>query len=204
MEIAAGGIEAAYYRVGGRSFRHVDPLGRDTDPTKYLQTVGGMSDLDRRRQESERNWPWEKWYGVCEWRDASVKHQDAGAFTGSSTSSSSCATTAKRGSDTSRASPSSRKAPWRCRSSCGPVRPRVYAVRLVNPNRSEEPPIPALILEATPEEPTTLVLSPRAFVANRIMRCDEPGPVRKFKLTHIVQRGGDFERVAFEAVDPDF
>jgi hypothetical protein len=36
------------------------------------------------------------------------------------------------------------------------------------------------------------------------MRCDEPGPVRKFKLTHIVQRGGDFERVAFEMVDPDF
>jgi hypothetical protein len=64
--------------------------------------------------------------------------------------------------------------------------------------------VPALILVETAEEPTTLVMSPRAFIPNRIMRCDEPGPIRKFKLTHIVQRGGDFERVAFEAVDPDF
>jgi hypothetical protein len=36
------------------------------------------------------------------------------------------------------------------------------------------------------------------------MRCDEPGPVRKLKLTRVVQRGGDFERVAFEEVDPEF
>jgi hypothetical protein len=28
--------------------------------------------------------------------------------------------------------------------------------------------------------------------------------VRKLKLTRVVQRGGDFERVAFEEVDPDF
>jgi hypothetical protein len=47
-------------------------------------------------------------------------------------------------------------------------------------------------------------MSPRAFVPNRVMRCDEPGPVRKFKLTRVVQRGGDFERVAFEMVDPEF
>ncbi|HXT05187.1 MAG TPA: hypothetical protein VN760_13455, partial [Casimicrobiaceae bacterium] len=85
-----------------------------------------------------------------------------------------------------------------------PGEPKVYAVRLVNPNRSEEPPVPALLLTETPEEPATLVLSPRAFIPNRIMRCDEPGPVSKFKLTRIVQRGADFERVAFEAVDPDF
>jgi hypothetical protein len=82
--------------------------------------------------------------------------------------------------------------------------PKVFAVRLVNPNRTEEPPVAALILEDAPEEASTLVLSPRAFIPNRIMRCDEPGPMRKFKLTHILQRGGDFERVAFEAVDPDF
>jgi hypothetical protein len=36
VEIAAGGIDAAYFRVSGRSFRRQDPLGRDTDPTKYL------------------------------------------------------------------------------------------------------------------------------------------------------------------------
>ena len=47
-------------------------------------------------------------------------------------------------------------------------------------------------------------MSPRAFLPNRVMRCDEAGPVRKFKLTRVVQRGGDFERVALEWVDPEF
>jgi len=61
-----------------------------------------------------------------------------------------------------------------------------------------------LLLTESPEEPATLVMSPRAFVLNRVMRCEEPGPVQKLKLTHIVQRGGDFERVAFEHVDPNF
>jgi len=62
----------------------------------------------------------------------------------------------------------------------------------------------AILLAESPEEPPSLVLSPRAFVLNRVMRCDEPGPIQKFKLLHIVQRGGDFERVAFEHVDPSF
>jgi hypothetical protein len=204
VEIAAGGIEAAYFRVGGRSFRHVDPLGRDTDPTKYLQTVGGISDLDRRRQESERSWPWEKWYGVCEWRDASVKHPDAGTFHWFLDE-----LVVVRDEGETRLGHVARVAVEPDGAVALALKlwagtPRVYAVRLVNPNRSEEPPVAALILEETPEEPTTLVMSPRAFIPNRIMRCDEPGPMRKFKLTHIVQRGGDFERVAFEAVDPDF
>ncbi|MEO9136730.1 MAG: hypothetical protein ABI316_09005 [Casimicrobiaceae bacterium] len=204
VEMAAGGIESAYLRVGGHSFRRVDPLGRDVDTTKYLQTVGGISDFDRRKDEAERNWPWEKWYGVCEWREASIKHQGGGAYHWFLDE-----LVVVRDEGQMRLGHVSRVAVeadgaialslklW-------PGDPKVYAVRLVNPNRTEEPPVAALILTETPEEPTTLVLSPRAFIPNRIMRCDEPGPTRKFKLTHIVQRGGDFERVAFEAVDPDF
>jgi hypothetical protein len=204
IDISGGGIEAAYFRVGGRSFRHVDPLGRDTDPTKYLQTVGGISDFDRRTEQAERSWPWEKWYGTCQWREASMRHQGAGAYQWFLDQ-----LAVLRDEGETRLGYVSRVvvepdgaialsvALW-------PGAPSVFAVRLVNPNRTEEPPLPALMLCETPEEPPTLVMSPRAFIPNRIMRCEEPGPVRKFKLTHIVQRGGDFERVAFEMVDPDF
>ena len=80
IEIAAGGTEAAYFRVGGRSFNRQDPLGRDTDPTRYLQTVGGISDFDRRKEQAERSWPLEKWYGVCELREATIKHQNGGSY----------------------------------------------------------------------------------------------------------------------------
>ncbi|HXU66710.1 MAG TPA: hypothetical protein VN707_05075 [Casimicrobiaceae bacterium] len=204
VEIAAGGIESAYFRVGGKSFRKVDPLGRDTDPTKYLQTVGGISDFDRRREEAERSWPWEKWYGSCDWREASLRRKDTGAYHWFLDQ-----LVVMREDGESRLGHVSRVAVepdgtigltlrlWAGRAS-------VFGVRLVNPNHTEEAPVPAVILEATPEEPTTLVMSPRAFVPNRVMRRDEPGPVRKLRLTRIVQRGGDFERVAFEDVDPEF
>ena len=204
VEIAAGGIESAYFRVGGKSFRKVDPLGRDGDPTKYLQTVGGISDFDRRKEEAERSWPWEKWYGSTEWRDVSLRRQGNGAYHWFLDQ-----LAVVREDGEARLGHVSRIAVepdgaislavrlW-------PGRPRVFAVRLVNPNKTEEPPVPALLLQEVAEEPATLVLSPRAFVPNRIMRCDEPGPVRKFKLTRIIERGGDFERVAFEEVDPTF
>jgi hypothetical protein len=202
IEIAGGGIEAAYFRVGGQSFRHIDPLGRDTDPTKYLQTVGGISDFDRRKEQAERSWPWEKWYGSCEWREASVRRQGAGAYHWFLNQ-----LVVVRDEGETRLGHVSRVAvepdgAIAIALALWPGAPKVYAVRLVNPVGTEEPPVPALILCETPEEPTTLVMSPRAFIPNRVMRCDEPGPMRKFRLTHIVQRGGDFERVAFEMVDP--
>jgi len=204
IEISAGGTEAAYFRVGGRSFNRQDPLGRDTDPTRYLQTVGGISDFDRRREEAERSWPWEKWYGVSEWREATIKHQSGGAYhwfldqlvVVREDSQTRLGYVSRLAVEHDGAIALSLKL-W-------PGDPKIFAVRLVNPNGTEEAPTAALLLAESPEEPATLVMSPRAFVLNRIMRCDEPGPIQKFKLLDIVQRGGDFERVAFEYVDPSF
>ena len=204
LDITAGGVEAAYFRVGGRSFHQVDPLGRDTDPTKYLQTVGGITEIDRRKEQAERSWPWERWYGSADWRQASIRRQDAGAYHWFLDQ-----LVAVREEGELRLGHVSRVAV----AADGGVElalrlwagaPKVFAVRLVNPNRTEEPAVPAMLLEATPEEPPTLVMSPRAALPNRVLRCDEPGPVRKLKLTHVVQRGGDFERVAFEDVNPEF
>ena len=204
IEIAAGGTEAAYFRVGGRSFNRQDPLGRDTDPTRYLQTVGGISDFDRRREQAERSWPWEKWYGTSEWREASVKHQSGGSYHWFLDQ-----LVVVREDAQTRLGYVSRVVVepdggialslkfW-------PGDPKVFAVRVLNLNQTEEPPAAALLLAESPEEPATLVMSPRAFLPNRVMRCDEPGPVQKLKLLHVVQRGGDFERVAFEFVDPNF
>jgi hypothetical protein len=204
IEIATGGTEAAYFRVGGRSFNRHDPLGRDADPTRYLQTVGGISDFDRRREQAERSWPWEKWYGICEWRVASLKHQVGGNYhwfldqlvVVREDAQTRLGHVSRIAVESDGAIALSLKL-W-------PGDPKVFAVRLVNPNGTEEAPAAAILLAESPEEPETLVLSPRAFVPNRVMRCDEPGPVRKLKLLHIVQRGGDFERVAFEGVDPNF
>jgi hypothetical protein len=166
--------------------------------------VGGISDFDRRREQAERSWPWEKWYGVCEWREATIKHQSGGAYhwfldqlvVVREDSQTRLGYVSRLAVEHDGAIALSLKL-W-------PGDPKVFAVRLVNPNGTEEAPTEALLLAESPEEPATLVMSPRAFVLNRIMRCDEPGPIQKFRLLDIVQRGGDFERVAFEHVDPSF
>jgi hypothetical protein len=204
IEISAGGTEAAYFRVGGRSFNRQDPLGRDTDPTRYLQTVGGISDFDRRKEQAERSWPWEKWYGLSEWREATIKHQGQSTYTWFLDQ-----LVVVREDSATRLGYVSRIAIEQDGAVSLSLRlwpgdPKVFAVRLVNPNGTEEAPAAALLLAESPEEPPTLVMSPRAFVLNRVMRCDEPGPLQKFKLVRIVQRGGDFERVAFEHVDSAF
>ena len=204
VEVTVGGIEAAYFRVGGKSFSRQDPLGRDSDPTRYLQTVGGISDFDRRREQAERSWPWEKWYGVCEWREATIKHQGDSNYhwfldqlvAVREDAQTRLGFVSRIAIETDGALSLSLKL-W-------PGDPKVFAVRLVNPNGTEEVPVAAVLLADAPEEPATLVMSPRAFALNRVMRCEEPGPVQKLKLTHVVQRGGDFERVAFEGVDASF
>ncbi|HET9762654.1 MAG TPA: hypothetical protein VFR50_04025, partial [Casimicrobiaceae bacterium] len=62
---------------------------------------------------------------------------------------------------------------------------------------SEEPPIPAILLGETPEEPASVLTPPRTFTAGRALRTLDM-PERRFKLTRLIQRGADFERVAFE------
>ena len=90
-----------------------------------------------------------------------------------------------------------------------PGQPRSIAVRPTSIAFAEELPLPALmlgatldwsyhLLGATEQEPATLVVPPRTFNPGRILRSMDTGPERKFRLTRLLHRGGDFERVAFE------
>ena len=76
----------------------------------------------------------------------------------------------------------------RGRSPCGRCRRRC----------SEDPPLPALLLAETPDDKPSLILPPRTFNPSRVLRSLDSGPERRFRLTRLVQRGADFERVAFE------
>jgi len=54
------------------------------------------------------------------------------------------------------------------------------------------------MLGATDDEEASLIVPPRTFNPGRLLRSMDTGPERKFRLTKLLQRGGDFERVAFE------
>ncbi len=94
IELCGGGLGAAYFRVGGRTFDRKDPLGRlSFQGAQHLQTLGALTDYDRGREDAERNWVWERWVGAYEWREASISRDDPALSTvGRSTSSSPCAT----------------------------------------------------------------------------------------------------------------
>jgi hypothetical protein len=43
-----------------------------------------------------------------------------------------------------------------------------------------------------------LITPPRTFSAGRMLRSMDSGPERRFRFMRLLQRGADFERVAFE------
>jgi hypothetical protein len=76
--------------------------------------------------------------------------------------------------------------------------PTALVVRPFTTMLSEEPPMPVILLGATPDDKPTVLTPPRTFNPGRMLRSLDSGPERRFRLTRLVQRGADFERLAFE------
>lgn len=201
VELVGGGLPGAYFRVGGRTFDRKDPLGRlSYSNTQHLATLGALTDYDRYREEAERNWPWEHWQGRYEWREASVIRVGSAHHRWFLEQ-----LVVLRDDERTRLgvvtrvalSPSGQLAmefkPW-------PGMPRAIAVRPMASAYSEDPPLPLLELVESPEEPASAIVPPRTYAPGRVLRSMESGPERRFRLTKLIQRGADFERVAFEEV----
>ena len=58
--------------------------------------------------------------------------------------------------------------------------------------------MPALLLAETPDDKACLILPSRTFNPSRVLRTAERGPGQRYRLTRLLQRGADFERVAFD------
>ncbi len=199
VELTAGGVQAAYFRVGGRTFDRQDPLGRLTfQGAQHLQTLGALTDYDRYKEDAERNWPWEPWQGEYAWRGAKLLRRDPTRYRWFLDQ-----LVVVRDEERTRLGYVTRVAvspPSELALSLAlwPGQPRSIAVRPTSIAFAEELPLPALMLAATEDEPASLIVPPRTFNAGRMLRSMDTGPERKFRLTKLVQRGGDFERVAFE------
>lgn len=202
VELACGGPQAAYFRLCGHAFARQDPLGRDNDhPAQYLHSVGGISDFDRRREEAERSWPWEKWYGALAWHEARVRHAGGSSYRWFLDQ-----LVVAREDGRARLGWVARVADEGERELTLTVRmwpgdPKTLVLRQRHQDGTEDPPTPAVLLDESPEEPASLVVLPRAFAPNRVLHLGESGSDRAYRLLSILQRGADFERVAFEAVD---
>ncbi len=199
LELCGGGLVAVYFRVGGRTFDRQDPLGRMTfHGTQHLQTLGALTDYDRFKEEAERNWPWERWQGHCEWHEASVARRAPWhhkwfleqLFVARDDERTRLGYVTRVGFDPHGELALSLKF-W-------PGTPKSIAVRPLTHAFSEDPPLPVIHLGESPDEKPSLIVPPRTFSPGRLLRSMDSGPERKFRLTRLVQRGADFERVAFE------
>ena len=199
IELTAGGVQSAYFRVGGRTFDRQDPLGRLTfQGAQHLQTLGALTDYDRYKEDAERNWPWERWQGHYEWAAARLNRREPTQYRWFLDQ-----LVVVRDEERTRLGYVTRVAvtpPDELAMSLTlwPGLPRSIAVRPTSIAFAEELPLPGLLLSATEQEPASLVVPPRTFNPGRVLRSMDAGPERKFRLLKLLQRGGDFERVAFE------
>jgi len=199
VELCGGGLGAAYFRIGGRTFERKDPSGRlSYQGAQHLQTLDALTDYDRGREDAERTWVWEQWSGSYEWREASLARP---AGTQHRWTLDQLVTL--RDEERVRVGCITRVA----RDVHGEVRlsmklwsatPKALSVRPLSTAVGEDPPVPALMLGETPDDKASLILPPRTFNPSRVLRSLDSGPERRFRLVRLLHRGADFEQVAFD------
>jgi hypothetical protein len=198
VSLTAGGVGAAYFRVGGRTFERKDPLGRkSTQSAKRMQTLAALTDYDRGRDEAERMWAFERWQGAYDWTEAHlVRGAGEHRWQLDQLATLQDDERVRLGSVTRVAQESNGDLALSLTLWGGT--PRTLAVRPASLVTSEEPPIPAILIGETPDEPPSLILPPRTFNPNRVLRSLDGVPELRFRMTRLLQRGIDFERAAFE------
>ncbi|HEY3178447.1 MAG TPA: hypothetical protein VGL25_06155 [Casimicrobiaceae bacterium] len=201
LDVATGGPLCAFFRVGGRTFEREDKMDRTFHGAQqHLKSLAALTHYDRYKEEAEREWPWEPWRGRYEWRDASLTREDNGHYRWSLEQ-----LIVARDDERTRLGFVSRVArglqgELTLALKLWPGTPHALTMRPVSTSMAEELPVPAILLAEAPEDRATLVMQPRAFTPGRVLRSTDGGHERKFRLTRLVQRGADFERVAFEDV----
>lgn len=199
LELCTGGMGAVYFRISGRSFSSKDLVGHlSYQGTQHLATLGALTDYDRHKDEAERVWAWERWQGNYEWSSASLHRVGAGQHRWYLDQ-----LVVVRDDDRLRCGHVTRVAQDARGDMMVALKlwagaPSAMAIRALTTMLVEEAPVPAVLLGATPEDKACIVVPPRTFNAGRVFRTIASGPERRFRLTRLVQRGADFERVAFE------
>jgi len=199
LSLCAGGLDAAYFRISGRSFDRRGPLKpHGAQSVGHLASLDALTDYDRGREQAERTWAWERFEGTYEWREATLVRRDAPknrwfldqlvVVDDGERVRAGYVTRVAQGEDDELA--------LTLRLFSGT--PSAVAVRAISGTLNEEPQTPMIVLSETPDDKACVIVPPRTFNPSRGLRTVEGGPERRYRLTRLLHRGADFERVAFE------
>jgi len=201
VELCAGGLAAAYFRIGGRTFNSADlPGPLSYQGTQRLATLAALTDYDRNKGEADKIWAWESWKGHYDWTAGTLRQVGTGPHRWHLDQ-----LVILRGEDRIRCGYITRVAldndgELTVSLRLWPGSATAIAVRALTAMLVEEPPAPALTLSASPDEKGCIVVPPRTFSPGRVLLAPASGPDRRFRLTRLIQRGAAFERAAFEEV----
>jgi len=199
VELCGGGLPAAYFRVGGRVFERKDPAARLTyKETQNLHALRPVVEHDPRRDIAEREWAWERWHGACAPREAYIVRVSGDRHRWSLEQ-----LAIVRSGERLRVGFTTRVAVGARSELSLSLRlwsgaPQALALLPLSAGGPVAAPVPALLLAATPEDKAFLVLPPQTFNPSRVLRSTGDGGERRLRLTKLLQRGADFERVTFD------
>ena len=197
--LCVGGLAAVYFRLAGRTFSPRDVQELSYQGSQQLATLGAVADYDRNKEEADRSWAWERWQGPCGVVEAVLQRIGGGQHRWHLEQ-----LVVLRVRERIRCGHVTRvvvdaKARLSITLKLWPGTPAPLALRALSAIVSEEPAIPAVMLTIATEEKPFLILAPRTFSPARVLCTVASGTEeRRFRLTRLVQRGADFERVAFE------
>jgi hypothetical protein len=196
--LCAGGLSAAYYRATGRTFERKEPRATSTYRNASFNTIAAVTGYDAGRDQAEQEWPWEEWMGACGQRDGRITRADASKhrFMLEQLAIVRDGNRIRFGWITRMAQGSEGRTDLALRLFAG--RPQALSVSAVSTSLVKEAAVPAILLGEVPEDKACLLLPPRTFSPGRRLRAMDKGVERAYRVTRLLQRGADFERVAFE------
>ena len=199
LGLCSGGLDAAYYRVGGRTFDRRGPLRPfGAQSAQHLASLDALTDYDRGKEQAERSWAWERWEGAYEWREASLVRRGGAHYRWHLEQ-----LVIVRDGERIRAGYVTRVSLDESGDLALTIRlwsgnPKALTMRPLAGALTEAPQMPVLLLAETPEDKACLILPARTFNPSRALCAADPGSGQRYRLTRLLQRGADFERVAFD------
>ena len=201
-------VELCARRIGRRVLPRRRPHVRPQGPARPPVVPGHAASADARRAHRLRSqqggrrahWAWERWQGIYEWREACVVRASRRRSTAGISTSSSIVRDDERVRAGLRHARRARR------------RRRARAVAQALARRADGDRGAAALDDDgrggadtggdarrdARREARRSSLPPRTFNPGRVLRSIDAGPERRFRLTRLLQRGADFERVAFE------
>ena len=194
--VCGGGLFAVFFRLSGRTFSGEST--RDRLSYRSIEDVATFATLpehDTHRDQAEKDWPWESWVGDLLGFGGSLERRVPGnrwqlnqLLVARDTSGRiSCGIVSWLGEFGTT---------LRIGIKLWPGEAGALILRASSGVMRDEPAVPAIALPGIGREPSSLLLPPRYFQAGRRVETSGAGK-RSFRLVKLLERGADFERIAY-------